>query len=119
MSLAENLRRCSDSRMDSGEPTEPSQPHNQPAELEQKPRTRILAKSVAVAAASISGAVALRVFARQQSSGVALYDLAGLLGTAFVPFAGAMVVAVFVKGRAGIIVGLAIAAAILALMFMG
>ena len=95
-------------------------PHcNQPVLLRQKDKTWILAKWLIVSVISLCGALLVRFCGHERFSGVLAIDLASLIGTAFVPFAGAMLIAAFVKGRAGIVVGLVIAVAILALMLAG
>lgn len=77
------------------------------------------AKWLFVAAASICGGVVVYRFdARTQQIPFTIY-LATVLGNAFVPFAVAMLIAVFVRGRAGIAVGLIIVAIVFGLMLLG
>ena len=71
-----------------------------------------------VAAASFLGAVIVRNLKREPFSGIILMYLASLVGLAFIPFAAAMLVAVFIKGKAGIVIGLSIVVVIVGLMIL-
>ena len=79
----------------------------------------ILRKWLMVAAASFLGAVIVRILKREPFSGIILMDLASLIGLAFIPFAAAMLVAVFIKGKPGIVIGLSIVVVIVGLMILG
>jgi hypothetical protein len=65
-------------------------------------------------------AVVERLLVHQSFTGVIAFDVAGILGTAFVPFAPAAVVAAFVRDWASAIgIGIAIELLVFMLMVMG
>jgi len=50
---------------------------------------------------------------------VPLTYFGSLVGTALVPFVGAMVIAVFIKGRAGVVIGISIVTIVYLITFLG
>jgi uncharacterized membrane protein YjjP (DUF1212 family) len=62
-------------------------------------------KWVVVAGVSLCGGVILHLLEGNLQSGDFIISIAGIIGTTFVPFAVAMLVAIFIRGWAGVWVG--------------